>query len=91
MQIALAFMNISLPRAGEYDIKTKEGSEVDLPVERIVWHAKYSRATIDYDIAVIKLRTPATLGKFVQTACLPAVDEEPAVGSSCYITGKLLH
>lgn len=43
---------------------------------------------MDYDIAIVKLARPATLGKYVLTACLPAANDEPPVGSDCYITGE---
>eukprot|EP00112_Aurelia_sp_Birch-Aquarium-sp1_P007983 Seg1871.3 transcript_id=Seg1871.3/GoldUCD/mRNA.D3Y31 product="Transmembrane protease serine 9" protein_id=Seg1871.3/GoldUCD/D3Y31 len=74
-------------RVGEHDTRATEGSEVDIPVSRIISHPSYSRRTIDFDVAVMKLARPATLGKFVKTACLPAVGQAPAAGSTCYITG----
>lgn len=41
--------------------------------------------TYDYDVALIKLKSPLTYNKRVGPVCLPKVDF--AVGTECYIKG----
>eukprot|EP00794_Sanderia_malayensis_P018883 gene18883-20784_t len=72
---------------GEHDTRINEGSEDTITASKVESSPKYSRRTIDYDIAVIKLSRKANAGKFVGFACLPNANEEPPVGSDCYITG----
>jgi len=76
-------------RVGEHDRNKKEGSEVDIPVERVVKHERYGR--LDYDIALFKLKRPAQFNQYVQPVCLPSGDVDP--GTECYITGwgKIRH
>ena len=50
-------------------------------------HPLYSRSTINNDVALLKLQTPAVLNDHVNTVCLPNRTSVIAVGSSCYITG----
>jgi len=78
-------------RVGEHDRNVKEGSEVEHQVERVVKHPRYSRYTLDSDIALFKLEKPVQFNKYVQPVCLPSVDPQP--GTECYITGwgKIRH
>merc|ERR1719244_1767841 len=72
-------------RVGENDWTKKEGSEKDIKVERVVIHPKWSRSTLDYDIALFKLAKPAAFNKYVQPACLPSKVLPP--GTKCMLTG----
>ncbi len=76
-------------RVGEYDTRITEGNEDTIKVLKIESHPKYSRQTIDYDIAIMKLSRNAKLGAYVGTACLPNANEEPNNGTECYITGMI--
>jgi len=70
-------------RVGEHNRNSNEGSEDNIPVERVVKHGSYSAQTMNNDIAMFKLARPVQFGKYVQPACLP---NGPAKGN-CYITG----
>jgi len=78
-------------RVGEHNMKSREGSEVDIPAERIVQHPSYNPRTLDFDIAMIKVRSPIRFNQYVQPACLPT--RPFPVGTQCYITGwgKIRH
>ncbi len=60
---------------------------MDIPVEKIIKHAKFNAETFDYDIALMKLAIPAKFGKYVKPVCLPKQGEKVPVGTECYITG----
>lgn len=63
------------PRApGERDTDKEEGDEVAHEVHMIIKHNKFVRETYDFDIAVIRLKTPITFRANVAPACLPQKD-----------------
>jgi len=78
-------------RVGEHDRNSKEGSEVEYKIEKVVKHPQYNSRQLDYDIALFKTATPIIFNKYVLPACLPS--GEPPVGTECYITGwgKIRH
>ena len=45
-------------RAGEYDVMTTEGSEIELKVQTDFPHPDFNIDTIDSDFAVVKLQQP---------------------------------
>ena len=57
----------------------------ELEVDQIIMHDRYRSDTHAYDIALLKLKTQATLGTGVGLVCLPEFSF-PA-GHPCYITG----
>ncbi|XP_004412310.1 PREDICTED: coagulation factor X [Odobenus rosmarus divergens] len=61
-------------RVGERDTEKEEGDEVAHEVEMIIKHNRFVRETYDFDIAVIKLKTPITFRVNVAPACLPQKD-----------------
>ncbi|XP_077403620.1 transmembrane protease serine 2 isoform X3 [Vanacampus margaritifer] len=65
----------------------KMSSDYGSKVRKIISHEKYDSETNDYDIALLKLRTPLTFSRTVKPVCLPNFgmkfsDEHPA-----WITG----
>ena len=50
-------------------------------------HPSFDQNTGVNDIALIKLKYPAIMNKYVFTVCLPNQDENLVDGSSGYITG----
>lgn len=72
-------------RVGEHNTKSREGSEVDIPAERIVQHPSYNPSTWDFDIAMIKVSRRIVFNTYVQPACLP--NRPFPVGTQCYVTG----
>ncbi|XP_037681933.1 putative serine protease 45 [Choloepus didactylus] len=59
-----------------------------IPVKDIILHPKYwGRTFIINDIAILQLRTPATLSDYVQPICLPEPNFHLKVGTQCWVTG----
>uniref|UniRef100_A0A672ZDR8 Transmembrane serine protease 3a n=1 Tax=Sphaeramia orbicularis TaxID=375764 RepID=A0A672ZDR8_9TELE len=58
-----------------------------LSVEQILYHAKYRRSKLDYDIALIKLKTPLVFNGLIQPICLPNHGEQFEEGTMCWISG----
>jgi len=78
-------------RVGEHNMRSREGTEVDIQAERIVQHPSYNPRTLDNDIALIKVNRPIMFNNNVQPVCL--TPSEFRAGSNCYITGwgKIRH
>ena len=74
-------------RAGEFDLMSSDDVEQQLPVSEIFVHPKFDRNTVDNDIALLKLRTPLKMNKFVSPICLPKPDEKMKVNSKGTILG----
>lgn len=74
---------------GEHDFNANDGTEVEIDLQKIVVHSKYSRTSrLDYDIALIKLNRPIPFNqKYISTVCLPKKDEVVPVGTKCFISG----
>lgn len=58
-------------RAGEYDLSVKEGTEQEIKVEKVFINPGYDKDTVDSDVAILKLKTPLILSKYVSNVCLP--------------------
>ncbi|XP_035532514.1 transmembrane protease serine 3 [Morone saxatilis] len=58
-----------------------------LPVEQIIYHARYRPKGLDYDIALMKLATALNFNGFVEPICLPNHGEEFEEGTMCWISG----
>ena len=69
------------------DRRKPEGSEVDIPVKRIIKHPLYTGdgRNLDNDIALMQLSREVEFNQYVKPVSLPKTDI-PA-GSYCYITG----
>ncbi|XP_077014844.1 coagulation factor X [Tamandua tetradactyla] len=61
-------------RVGDRNTEKEEGNEMVHEVDIIIKHNKFVKATYDFDIAVIKLKTPITFRMNVAPACLPEKD-----------------
>ncbi|XP_006851611.1 PREDICTED: coagulation factor X [Chrysochloris asiatica] len=61
-------------RVGDLNTEKEEGNEMAHDVELIIKHNKFVQETYDFDIAVIKLKTPITFRMNVAPACLPEKD-----------------
>ncbi|KAM8924304.1 trypsin isoform 3-T3 [Pelodytes ibericus] len=72
-------------RLGEHNIAANEGTEQFISSSRVIRHPSYSSWTLDNDIMLIKLASPATLNAYVQTVPLPSGCS--AAGTSCLIAG----
>ncbi|KAM9324564.1 trypsin-like [Gastrophryne carolinensis] len=72
-------------RIGEYNIRETEGTEQFIQSEKIIRHEKYNSYTIDNDIMLIKLSSPAVLNDVVQPIPLPS--QCATVGTLCLVSG----
>nr|QGW08835.1 trypsine [Sitobion avenae] len=67
-------VKLTTVRLGELDLNptVDDGaSPVDVPVDRIIIHAKYQPQELTSDIALLKLRNSVTYNVFIQPICLP--------------------
>uniref|UniRef100_A0A4W2D7A2 trypsin n=1 Tax=Bos indicus x Bos taurus TaxID=30522 RepID=A0A4W2D7A2_BOBOX len=72
-------------RLGEYNIDVLEGGEQFIDASKIIRHPKYSSWTLDNDILLIKLSTPAVINARVSTLALPSACA--SAGTECLISG----
>ncbi|XP_071985757.1 trypsin-like [Engystomops pustulosus] len=72
-------------RLGEHNIAVSEGTEQFINSAKIIRHTWYEPKTLDNDIMLIKLASPATLNAHVGTVALPT-NCAPA-GTQCLISG----
>ncbi|XP_043445687.1 cationic trypsin [Prionailurus bengalensis] len=72
-------------RLGEHNIAVSEGSEQFINSAKVIRHPRYNAKTIDNDIMLIKLSSPATLNSRVSAISLPR-SCAPS-GSQCLISG----
>ncbi|XP_018409317.1 PREDICTED: trypsin-like [Nanorana parkeri] len=72
-------------RLGEHNIFVSEGTEQFISNAKSIKHPRYNSRTLDNDILLIKLSTPAVLNNYVNVIPLPSgcVD----AGTSCLISG----
>uniref|UniRef100_A0A7M5X9U8 Uncharacterized protein n=2 Tax=Clytia hemisphaerica TaxID=252671 RepID=A0A7M5X9U8_9CNID len=77
-------------KLGDHDRRRNEGEQF-IQVSKIITHQGYG--SLNNDIALLQLATPAKFSKNVQPVCLPSQGQYPKVGSKCYITGwgKIRH
>lgn len=57
---------------GDYDRFRIEGSEITLSVKQSIAHPQYNPLTVDNDIALLRLATPAKFSTYILPACLPS-------------------
>lgn len=62
--------------AGDHNLKKTEKSQQDVDPETIVHHPEYNKNNYINDIALVKLKQPVELSRFVRTVCLPKKDED---------------
>ena len=83
--------SIYLSRLGAHSRLKNVGDEQDIQVEKIICHKSYhSPFRFSYDIALIKLKNPATLNKGVGLVCLADDSNQLPIDNAskkCWITG----
>ncbi|KAM8815589.1 cationic trypsin-3 [Rhynchonycteris naso] len=72
-------------RLGEHNIEVIEGNEQFINSVKVIRHPKYNSKTIDNDIMLIKLSSPATISSRVSSVSLPR--SCASVGTQCLISG----
>jgi len=74
---------------GEHDLTSNSGREQIKGVSRVYVHPKWNSISValGWDIALLRLSSPATLNSFVQLASLPPSGEILPHNNNCIITG----
>uniref|UniRef100_A0A2K5Z6F2 trypsin n=1 Tax=Mandrillus leucophaeus TaxID=9568 RepID=A0A2K5Z6F2_MANLE len=72
-------------RLGEHNIEVLEGTEQFINAAKIIHHPKYNRNTLNNDILLMKLSSPAIINAHVSTISLPT--GPPTAGTKCLISG----
>ncbi|XP_054719086.1 transmembrane protease serine 9-like [Uloborus diversus] len=63
-------------RAGEHDLSEQEGTEQEQKVVHSFVHPGYDSSTVEFDLALLRLRSPLTIDRHVRPACLPEDGDE---------------
>ncbi|XP_061196066.1 neurotrypsin-like isoform X1 [Saccostrea echinata] len=75
-------------RLGEYNLRRRDPSEQTFNVTELYLHPLYTKASHDFDIALIKLNRPAdTSTEYVNNICLPLASEENFENDYCFVAG----
>lgn len=72
---------------GEYNQGKKDPEEVNENVVKLFLHDQYDPQTLDYDVALLKLKNPAKLTKIVRPVCLVDEKIDFGPGTNCFVTG----
>ncbi|XP_025055588.1 chymotrypsinogen A-like isoform X1 [Alligator sinensis] len=72
---------------GEHDRGSSTEQVQKLAVKKVFTHPKWNPQTIDYDIALIKLATPAKVSRTVSPVCLGETRDHFYSGELCVTTG----
>ncbi|XP_043557536.1 transmembrane protease serine 2-like isoform X2 [Chiloscyllium plagiosum] len=56
-------------------------------VQKFITHEKFNKANKDYDIALLRLKTPFTFSDSIRPVCLPNYGQTFPSGSNCVISG----
>ncbi|NXE56926.1 TMPS5 protease, partial [Casuarius casuarius] len=63
------------------------GQEAGAPVEKIIYHSLYDDRSLDYDIALMKLKVPLNFSDAVGAVCLPPSRQDLLHGTRCWVSG----
>uniref|UniRef100_T1JFB1 Peptidase S1 domain-containing protein n=1 Tax=Strigamia maritima TaxID=126957 RepID=T1JFB1_STRMM len=74
-------------RLGEHDLTKFEESEEEIRVTDVFIHPHYDTDTVDNDIALLKLSSPAHYDNYVIPACIPHHTTSLPVDRMCVILG----
>ncbi|XP_059507533.1 chymotrypsinogen 2-like [Stegostoma tigrinum] len=66
---------------------TTELSQKSMSIAKVVTHPKWNPYYINYDVAVVKLASPAQFNRHVSSVCLAAVADYFPAGMKCVTTG----
>lgn len=73
-------------KLGAHDHRKYEPSAQRIKIKRIIMHPNYGQS-LNADVAMIELASPAKLNDRVSVPCLPKKGVYPAAGKNCYIAG----
>lgn len=83
--LCLLFSSRIQVQLGKHNLELTESTQQFINSAKVIRHSGYSPYTLDNDIMLIKLATPAQLTKAVQTIPLPT--SCAATGTTCLISG----
>lgn len=83
--LCLLFSSRIQVQLGKHNLGLTESTQQFINSAKVIRHSGYSAYTLNNDIMLIKLATPATLNKAVQTIPLPT--SCVAAGTTCLISG----
>lgn len=81
----LLFSSSIQVQLGKHDLTLKESTQQSIRASKIIRHPNFDRKTLNNDIMLIKLATPAQLNDAVQTVPLPT--SCVTAGTTCLISG----
>ncbi|NWI51729.1 TMPS5 protease, partial [Calyptomena viridis] len=61
--------------------------EAGVPVQDIIYHPLYNDNSLDYDIALMKLRVPLNFSDAIRAVCLPPSHQDLLQGTQCWVSG----
>ncbi|NXM09142.1 TMPS5 protease, partial [Tyrannus savana] len=61
--------------------------EAGVPVQEVVHHPLYNHNSLDYDIALMKLREPLNFSAAIRAVCLPPSHQDLLQGTQCWVSG----
>ncbi|KAI4891022.1 hypothetical protein NFI96_013879, partial [Prochilodus magdalenae] len=59
--------------AGAHNVDIMDGTEQVFPVTHVIVHESYDPVSMDSDLALLRLQTPATLSAYTVPVCLPTL------------------
>lgn len=83
--LCLLFSSRIQVQLGKHNLELTESTQQFINSAKVIRHSGYSPYTLDNDIMLIKLATPAQLTKAVQTIPLPT--SCAATGTTCLVSG----
>ncbi|KAM8939174.1 ovochymase-2 [Pelodytes ibericus] len=75
-----------LVAAGLHELSGSENNQ-KRSVREIFVHPKFTRQTMDYNMALLQMTEPFRFNRFVRPVCLPSKDSEPKPSSLCVVSG----
>ncbi|XP_054310258.1 chymotrypsinogen B2 isoform X2 [Pongo pygmaeus] len=73
--------------AGEFDQGSDKENIQVLKIAKVFKNPKFSILTVNNDITLLKLATPARFSQTVSAVCLPSADDDFPAGTLCATTG----
>jgi|ERR1711915_193623 len=72
---------------GSYSLHHSDAGQEDIAVKTVVQHEMYDDYTLENDICLLELESPATMSDTVGTIALPSDQEDYEAGTMCTVTG----
>lgn len=74
-------------RAGSHSLDVDDESTQQSEVTTTIRHRKFNPVTLQYNIVLLKLKSPFVLNEFVYPICVPDKGATEHKHASCHITG----